>query len=91
MKKVEIGEKSRVNIKWKVLPVDYSHDAERDIIAKFASKYGIPKENVKVEPEFIDENGSEEDAFATEAAQNIQDPVFQQSLFKKYIDRISHF
>lgn len=86
MKKIEIGEKSRVNIKWKVLPVDYSHDAERDIIAKFASKYGIPRENVKVEPEFIDEKGSEEDAFATEAAQNIQDPVFQQNLFKKYIE-----
>ena len=85
MKKVEIGVKSRVNIKWRVHPMDYSHEAERDIIAKFAAKYDIPRENVKVEPDFIDENGSEEGAFCTEAAQNIQDPKFQQIMFPKYI------
>ena len=86
MKKLEIGNHSKVNIKWKVLPIDYSDELERDIIAKFARKYDIPKENVKVEPVFIDEHGdSGEDAFANEAAQNIQDPKFLQSIFPKYI------
>ena len=85
MKKVEIGVKSHVNIKWRVRPVDYTHEAEDDIIAKFAKKYGIPRGNVKVEPDFIDENGSEEGAFSTEATQNIQDPKFLQGLFPKYI------
>lgn len=86
MRKVEIGENSHVNVKWRVLPIDYSHEAERDIIAKFAEKYGIPRENIKVEPVFINENGSAEEAFATEAAQNIQDPIFQRNLFAKYIE-----
>ena len=85
MRKIEIGENAHVNIKWRVLPVDYSHEAERDIIAKFAAKYGIPREAVKVEPVFINTDGTTEDALATEAAQNIQDPVFQQELFRKYI------
>lgn len=87
MKKIDIGENSSVNIKWRVLPVDYSHEAEANIIAKFAKKYGIPKERVKVEPVFINkDNGTEEDALANDAAQNIQDPVFQQNLFRKYIE-----
>ena len=86
MKKVEIGKNAKVNIKWRVLPVDYSHEKEADIIAKFARKYGIPKDNVKVEPEYIDDNGeSGTDAFSNSTAKNIQDPVFQQNLFKKYI------
>ncbi|MBP5456104.1 MAG: hypothetical protein J6Y37_06365 [Paludibacteraceae bacterium] len=86
MKKIELGQNSKVNIKWNVLPVDYSHEAEANIISLFAKKYGIPKDNVKVEPIFINENGCEdEDALSTEAAQNIQDPKFQQDLFRKYI------
>mgnify|MGYP007057718184 CR=1 FL=1 len=41
-RKVNIGEKSKVNIKWNVLPMDYSHEAEENIRVKFAKKYGIP-------------------------------------------------
>ena len=86
MKKVEIGNNSKVNIKWRVLPSDYSHEAERDIIAKFAKKYGISRDNVNIEPVFINKDGvSGEDALATEAAQNINDPAFQRELFKRYI------
>ena len=40
-RKVNIGEKSKVNIKWNVLPMDYSHEAEENIRVKFAKKYGI--------------------------------------------------
>ena len=87
MRKVELGENSRVNIKWKVLPSDYSHESEKDIIIKFATKYGIPKEHVKVEPVFVDAKGSaDSNAFSEEIIQNIQDPVFQKGLFKKYIE-----
>lgn len=87
MKKIEIGKHSKVNIKWKVLPIDYSHEGEKDIISKFSRKYGIPKENVTVEPEFINENGDTgESVFVNESAQNIQDPEFKYGLFKKYIE-----
>lgn len=85
--KIKIGEHAKVNIKWRVLPIDYSHEAERDIIAKFAKKYGIPRESVSVEPVFITEKGtSANDALVSEAAQNIQDPAFKHGLFKKYME-----
>ena len=51
--KVKIGSKSKVVIKWDVMPIDYSHESENAIKAKFAEKYGIDKENIKVEPNFI--------------------------------------
>ena len=86
MKKLEIGEHAKVNIKWRVLPIDYSHDGEKDIIAKFAKKYGIPRENITVEPEYINEKGETgEDAFVNESVQNINDPAFKYGLFKQYL------
>ena len=87
MRKLELGENARVNIKWKVLPSDYSHEGEKEIIASFAAKYGISKNNVNVEPVFVDTAGSSAgDAFSEGVVQNVQDPVFQKSLFKKYIE-----
>lgn len=85
-KKVEIGEKSKVAIKWKVLPIDYSHEMEANICAKFAAKYGIAKENVKVEPLFIKKDSDGKDCeYSNESIHNIQDPAFQQQLFKDFI------
>lgn len=86
MKKVEIGKSSKVNIKWKVLPIDYSHEGEKDIIAKFAKKYGIPRENISVEPVFINPKGENgDDVYVNEAVKNIQDPEFKYGLFKQYL------
>lgn len=86
MKKIEIGKGAKVNIKWRVLPVDYSHEGEKNIIAKFAKKYGIQKENVTVEPEFINENGETGEAvYTNESIRNIQDPEFKYGLFKQYL------
>ena len=87
MKKVNIGQKAKINVKWKVLPIDYSAEGEETIKAKFAKKYGIPKDNVFVEPQFIikDENG--EDTIVTDGiVADIQDPIYQQSLFKPYLE-----
>ena len=86
MKKIEIGEKSKVNIKWNVRPVDYSHEGEDSIIAKFASKYGIPKANIQVEPVFIVKKEDGSDAVVTDGIiGNAQDPKFHQVLFKEYL------
>ena len=59
-RKVEIGKKGKVVVKWKVLPIDYSVEAKNDIISKVAEKYAIDKDRVSVEPVFIkkDENGN---------------------------------
>lgn len=86
MTKVQLGENSRVCIKWRVKPVDYTDEEKKNIIAKFAKKYGIKKEHVTVDPEFISTaNGTTEDAFLQEAAQNINDPVFFRNLLLQYL------
>lgn len=83
---IDIKKKSRINVKWKVSPYDYSKDGEKTIIAKFSQKYGIPKDKIKVTPklQMIDDNG-EEISMNTEVIQNIQDPQFQTKLFADYI------
>lgn len=85
--KIKIGSNGKVNIKWRVLPIDYTHDAEENIKVKFAHKYGISKDNVKVEPVFItiDENGSEKE-YQNDITNNIQNPEFQHKLFLDYLN-----
>lgn len=86
-KKLEIGRKSRVEIQWNVLPMNYSPAKADEIKTKAATKYGIPKKNVVVNANFIRKNANGEIEVATaEIVQNIQDPKFQQNLFKRYLD-----
>jgi DNA repair exonuclease SbcCD ATPase subunit len=85
--KVNITGNSKVSIIWNVLPMDYSREGENAIISKFAIKYGIPKENIKIEAKFISKNEKNETIpFSNDIITNINDTVFQQNLFKKYIE-----
>lgn len=83
---IEVKEKSKINIHWNVSPYDYSKDKEKSVIAKFSKKYNLPRERIKVIPEFlmVDENG-EKMSLNTDIIQNIQDPQFQLKLFESYI------
>lgn len=84
--KVKIGSKSKVVIKWDVMPIDYSHESENAIKIKFAEKYGINKENIKVEPNFIKKGiNGESVPFNNDIITDVQNPEFQQKLFKEYI------
>ena len=85
--KVNIGQNSKVNVKWRLLPIDYSEEAEKSIISKFAKKYGIPKDNISVEPQYItkSEDGSES-VLTSGLVSDIQDPIYQQSLFRPYLE-----
>ena len=85
--KIKLGENAKVLVKYKITPSDYSNDLEENIRAKFAKKYGIKKENISLCPIYKTLNGTSEDtALVNEASQNIQDPMFQQKLFKQYIE-----
>ena len=85
--KINIAENSKVSIIWNVLPMDYSRETENAIISKFAVKYNIPKENIKIETKFISKNEKNEIIpFSNEIITNINDTVFQQNLFKSYLD-----
>ena len=85
-KKIDIGQLSKVEIQWNVRPVDYSVEKADEIKNKMALKYGIPKKNIYINANFIkkNENGETEVA-TTDIVQNIQDPKFQQELFKIYL------
>ena len=86
-KDLNIGQNAILTIEWYVRPVDFSREKELNIIETVASKYGVPKEHVKVVPNFITiNNKGEEVALTNDTIQNIQDPKFQQHLFKVYLD-----
>lgn len=86
-KDLNIGQNAILTIEWNVRPVDFSREKELNIIETTASKYGIPKEHVKIVPNFITLNTKgEEVALTNDTIQNIQDPKFQQHLFKVYLD-----
>lgn len=82
----KIGSKSKIHIHWRVSPYDYSKEKENTIIFQASKKYSIPKDRIKLIPEFIVLNKrGEEISIAHEVVQNIQRPDFQLKLFKKYL------
>lgn len=86
MGKVQIGKNAKVNIKWKVRPIDRTEEAENSIKAEFAKKYGISEKNISIEPIYININSNgDEEPFTNELIDNIQEPRFQQELFRKYM------
>ena len=86
-KKVNIGSHGKVNIKWKLLPMDYSDEVLDAIKTKFAKKYGIPKDNITIEPQYVIKDEEGNDVIGNDGlVADIQDPAYQQSLFKPYLE-----
>lgn len=86
-KKLEIGQKAKISLQWNVKPVDYSREKADEIASKMASKYGVLKKNVIIEPNFVKKNAEGKDEVATaDIVHNIQDPKFQQELFQVYLN-----
>lgn len=84
--KVQLGSKTKVVVKWKVLSSMYDEETAKNIAAKFAIKYGIPVANVKVEPERYSLNkDGEEIPFTNATAENVQSPEHQRELMRSYI------
>ena len=83
---LEVGKNARLTFHWKVSPYDFSKDKLNSIISKASKKYSIPREKIRVIPDFlsIDEKGSEI-SINKDIIQNIQDPSFQIKLFKDYL------
>ena len=82
-----LGEKTKVIIDWTVQPVDYSREKADSIAHKMAKKYGIPKDNIVVEPKFITKRADgQEVPLTNELITNIQDPKFQQMMFVKFAE-----
>jgi hypothetical protein len=83
---IDVKEKSRIHLHWKVSPYDYTKEKENAVALKVSKKYGIPRDKVKVIPEFIMLNEKGEDIpINSDIIQNIQDPSFQVKLFQDYL------
>ena len=83
---IEINKKSKLHFHWKVNPYDFSKEKENTLITKISLKYGVPKANIKIIPEFIMiNNDGEKVSIATDIISNIQDPHFQLKLFNEYL------
>ena len=84
---INIGNKAKINIHWKVNPYDFSKEKENEIISKVSKKYSINKDNIKVIPEFIilDESGKQI-SITSDIISNIQNPEFQLTLFNEYLN-----
>ena len=82
---IEIGKKGKIKLKWNVNPYDYSKEKEQSLIAKLSKKYSLPKDRIKILPQFImlNEKG-ETTSVATDIISNIQNPQFQLKLFNEY-------
>ena len=86
MRKVELPQNAKAQVIWNVSPYDYTPEKKNQICAKFADKYGIDKNRVKVIANIktIDDNG-QEISISKDIISKIQDVEFQQTLFKDYI------
>lgn len=83
---IKVGSHSKIKVKWQVSPYDYSKEKLDSLIAKFSAKYGVPKNNIKVETDFISLNEKGENVtIANDVIANIQDPNFQLKLFNDYL------
>ena len=82
---VEIGKKSQCRIIWKVSPYDFSEEKMKEVRGKMSKKYNIPRERIKVVPEFVVEDNTEKSYLDNEVISNIQNPLFQLDLFKEYL------
>lgn len=83
---INIKKNSKITFHWKVSPYDYSKDKENNIISKASKKYSIPKEHIRVIPNFVlSQDGSSEISINKDIIQNIQDPNFQVKLFDDYL------
>lgn len=82
-KKVDIGSKAKVVVKWNVHQSNYTKELEKSIISLMAQKYGISEKNIRVETNYTALN--ECGVITSDDAKSIHDPKFQQELMKEFI------
>ena len=82
-KKIDIGSKAKVVVKWNVHQSNYTKELERSIISLMAQKYGILEKNISVETNYTALN--ESGVITNNDTKSIHDPKFQQELMKEFI------
>ena len=85
MKKIDIGQKAKVVIRWNTSQLLTTEEDEKNLIAMMAEKYGIPQKNIRVEKNFVDSANAENSVLAGDVVNNIYDPKFMQELMKQWL------
>lgn len=84
---IELKKEAKVKIKWQLGPYDYTPEKEKEIIAYFAKKYKIKKENIRlVQDHIVTNNVGECVSITDQVIENIQDQAFQEKLFREYLE-----
>lgn len=80
------SQNSKINVNWTVNPYDFSKEKISLLKKKISSKYNVPKENIKIIPDFIILNKKgEQISFTNDIIANIQNADFQLRLFHDYL------
>lgn len=84
---IEVKKTDRLVFDLKLKPIDQNEEKRESLRKKIAKKYGVPLKNVEVNfvSVSVDENGKNV-SLASDVISSIQDPKFQQALFKEYLE-----
>ena len=86
-KMIEVKKTDRLVFDLKLKPIDQNEEMRESLRKKIAKKYGVPLKNVEVNfvSVSVDENGKNV-SLASDVISSIQDPKFQQALFREYLE-----
>lgn len=82
MKKIDIGQNSKVLIRFDTENSFLTTEEQKNVISKMASKYGIPEKNINIEVNYKPKNKTT--ALAGDVVDDIYDPQFQHELMKQW-------
>lgn len=85
--KVAVKETDKLVFDLEMHQIDYNEQKKESLRKLISDKYNVPLRNVEINFKPITKNKDGETiSLASDIISNIQDPKFQQSLFKEYID-----
>lgn len=86
MTNLQIKPNPTIEVTWTTSVYDYSKSKELDVIEKISKKFGVDKKHINVVTNLVSGTGSEEIvSLRDDVIGDIQDPLFQQSLFEPYL------
>ena len=85
MPDINIGKNANVYVVWRTKTPNVSEEEIENVKSKFAAKYGIKKEKIRVEVKNDLSNGAVT-SFNSENINSIHDPKYHQELYKVYLD-----
>ena len=84
-KRIEIGPKAKIEVRWVTNKLTSTEEEEKSIIALVAKKYGLPTTSVHVKKVRSADMAVNDGELAGDVVQDINDPMFQRELMKQWL------